>query len=60
MGKKLEGDDADDKAAEIFEETVVLEKEKAELAALMAPEEAPPEPALSETDKIILAGFVDL
>lgn len=59
-GKKLEGDDADAKATEIFDETVELEKEKAELAALLPPEEAGPQPALSETDKVIMAGFQDL
>jgi len=60
IGKKLEGDDADAKATEIFDETVELEKEKAELAALLPPEEAGPQPALSETDKVIMAGFQDL
>lgn len=59
-GKKLEGDDADEKAAEIFEEVVKIEKEKAELAALAPPSEPGPDPPLNETDKIILAAFEDL
>jgi len=59
-GKKLEGDGADDAAAEIFEEVIQLEKEKAELAALSPPDEQGPDPPLNETDKIILAAFADL
>lgn len=59
IGKKLEEGD-DEKATEIFDETVLLEKEKAELAALAPPDDNAPEPALSETDKVILAGFQDL
>ena len=52
IGKKLEEGD-DEKAAEIFDETVVLEKDKAELAGLAPLDVNAPEPALSETDKVI-------
>mmetsp|Transcript_681 Transcript_681/g.572 ORF Transcript_681/g.572 Transcript_681/m.572 type:complete len:133 (+) Transcript_681:381-779(+) len=50
----------DEKVAELFEEVKTMEKEKADLAALAPPQEPGPMPALSETDKIILAGFEDL